>query len=121
MKRILFTFIAALIAVSSLSAREDRSLIQGQYNAINDKTAVFKTGGAWLPYPEYSDREGWNDIVGSYRKKVIKNGAKYLKYRWQYSTAYSYLQYEKDGNRDHHEPYQKNYEAFCSMILAELA
>lgn len=121
MKKIFIAALAVLLTTLTLSAREDRSLIQGQYNAINDKAAVFKTGGAWLPYPEYSDREGWKKIVGTYKNKVIKNGVRYLKYRWQYSTAYSYIQFEKDGNRGHHEPYLNNYEAFCSMILAELA
>ena len=85
MKKIVLAAIAVLLTALTISAREDRNLIQGQYNAISDKTSVFKTGGEWFPYPAYSDRAGWDRIVGSYKKKVVKNGEKYLKYKWKYS------------------------------------
>jgi hypothetical protein len=67
MKKIFIAVLAVLLTTLSLSAREDRNLIQGQYNAISDKTSVFKTGGEWFPYPAYSDRAGWDSIVGSYK------------------------------------------------------
>ena len=45
MKKIFLAAVAALLTISSLSAREDRNFIQGLYNAIeNTQTGRLGTG-----------------------------------------------------------------------------
>ena len=121
MKKLFIAAVAALLTLTTLSAREDRNLVQGLYNAIPDKSAVFKVGGDWFPYPAYTDRAGWDKITVDFKKPLIKNGEKYLRYKWQNTPAYSYIEFEKDGNREHGVTFADNNEAFCGLLLAELA
>ena len=121
MKKIILAAAAAFITLVSLSAREDRNFVQGLYNSIEDKSAVFKVGGEWFPYPEYTDREAWDKLTVDHKKLLVKNGEKYLRYKWQNTPAYSYIEFEKDGNREHGSTFADNNEALCGLLLAELA
>ena len=88
MKKIILAAAAAFITLVSLSAREDRNFVQGLYNSIEDKSAVFKVGGEWFPYPEYTDREAWDKLTVDHKKLLVKNGEKYLRCKWQNTRAY---------------------------------
>ena len=78
--------------------------------------------GSWLPYPEYSDRNAWAEILGSHATHLITQGEKYLDYTWQSVNATAYLAYERTGNRQVMErPMGANRVALNALILAELA
>lgn len=76
----------------------------------------------WVPYPSYSNRDGWDAICGEYKEQIIRSGEKYLGFNWIVIKASDYLEYEKSGNRRIMEsPNGKNLTAFSSMLIAELA
>ena len=54
---------------------------------------------SWFPYPSYSDREGWSQMLGGHADFLIRSGEKYLDYKWQSIDATAYLAYERTGER----------------------
>ena len=77
---------------------------------------------SWLPYPEYSDRNAWEELLGSHADYLIAQGQKYLDYTWQSVNATAYLAYERTGNRQVMErPMSANRVALNALMLAELA
>lgn len=77
---------------------------------------------SWFPYPSYSDREGWARMLGGHADFLIRNGEKYLDYKWQSIDATAYLAYERTGERQIMEtPLKENRIAFNALIMAELA
>lgn len=83
---------------------------------------VLSNDDSWLPYPEYSDRQGWEMLVGNHAEFLIKAGEKYLDYTWQSVDATAYLAYERTGERQVMEtPLRENRVALNALMLAELA
>lgn len=83
---------------------------------------VFSHDGSWFPYPKYSDRQGWNMILGNNAKYLIGAGERYLDFKWRIVPATSYLAYERTGERNvMQEPLSANRVALNALMLAELA
>ena len=77
---------------------------------------------AWVPYPSYNDRAGWDRMMGEYKKDIIAKGEKYLDYAWQVVEATDYIEFEKSGDRDIMQvPLNANISAIASLFAAELA
>lgn len=77
---------------------------------------------SWFPYPSYSDREAWAQMLGDHAGFLIRSGEKYLDYKWQSIDATAYLAYERTGERQVMEtPLKENRIALNSLIMAELA
>ncbi|RED47805.1 heparinase II/III domain-containing protein [Seonamhaeicola aphaedonensis] len=76
----------------------------------------------WVIYPDYSNREAWDNLLGSHKVSLIENGEAYLDYEWQVVKATDYLDYSRTGNRQTmQDPYFDNQDAISALILAELA
>jgi len=76
----------------------------------------------WVNYPDYSNREAWDNLLGSHKVSLIENGEAYLDYEWQVVKATDYLYYSRTGNRQTmQDPYFDNQDAISALILAELA
>ena len=83
---------------------------------------VFSYDGSWFPYPVYSDREGWEKMLGSNADYLIAAGERYLDFEWRIVPATSYLAYERTGERTiMQEPLSANRVALNALMLAELA
>ena len=83
---------------------------------------VFPVGAECLPYPKYTDREGWDKLLGENSAFLISKGEKYLDYQWQNIPATTYLEYERTGGRTQMEtPMKNNRMALNTLLLAELA
>ena len=83
---------------------------------------ILPKDASWLPYPAYTDRNAWADLLGSNAAHLIAQGEKYLDYTWQSVNATAYLAYERTGNRQVMEkPMSANRVALNALILAELA
>ena len=83
---------------------------------------VFVPGGKWFPYPRYSDRGGWDSLIGDNKAFLIKAGEKYADFQWKSVPATAYLAYERTGERGIMEaPLKENRLALNSLVLAELA
>ena len=115
--------VIVLILLSSLtlSGRERQDILQKEF-AKPGVAESFVPGGKWFPYPAYSDRKGWSEILNKQdREFLIKRAESKLDYKWQYITASSYLEYERSGNRTEMEGYYyQNRYAIQSLVIGEL-
>lgn len=53
------------------NAYEKRDLLQRSATEAEVKASLVMDQ-KWVPYPAYSDRNGWNDLLGDYRNDIIK-------------------------------------------------
>lgn len=76
----------------------------------------------WVPYPSYSDRQGWDALLEDYKAPFISAGERYLDFEWLVLRATDYLEYNRSGNRYAQEDRIKaNAVALSSLMMAELA
>lgn len=76
----------------------------------------------WVSFPAYTDRDGWNLLLGENKEKLIQNGEAMLHYKWQVVRATDYLEFERTGNRQVMEkPFDQNNQAIAKLLMAELA
>ena len=99
MKRhlILFTCLA-FFATIQVHAYEERNLLQQAADLAKVKESLVMDQ-KWVPFPDYIDRAGWDQLFGEYKETTIRNGEKYLNHEWQVIKATDYLEYERSGNR----------------------
>ena len=91
--------LAALLFLPSLTLLgEDRHILEGEYERVKSDS-LFLVGGDWLPFPDYSDRQGWDVMLGHSKGILVRAGEKYLDYQWQIVPATAYLAYERTGER----------------------
>lgn len=120
MKRYIICALAALLTIVTAKA-EDRHFITGAlgYGKLAD---VLVQNQAWVPYPAYSDRSGWDALMGEYKEDIIKSGEKYLDYEWLVIRMSDYQEYEISGNRAIMENrFFANNNAIAALFAAELA
>ena len=76
----------------------------------------------WVPFPEYSDRSGWDKYMGSLKETFIKKGEEYLNYEWKRVKATDYLDFERTGTIETMgQPFDSNNRAMIYLLMAELA
>ena len=76
----------------------------------------------WVPYPRYTNRAAWDSLFSDSKQQMIRNGEKYLNYKWNVIKATDYLEYGRTGNRTIMEqPFEENRRALNSLFIAELA
>lgn len=119
MKKFLLSFLL-LCTVAALHA-DERNLLQ---NLLTQKrlTDVLAADRSWVPYPDYADRDGWNDLTAPVRNELVRRGERALGYEWQVIRATDYLEYERSGNRRiMEERNTRNIQSLADLVLAELA
>ena len=55
---------------------------ENAFENVKNKEKVFKTGGDWVPYPKYSERNKWEDITKGCSTQLIAAGEKRLNHQW---------------------------------------
>lgn len=127
MKKILSILGVVAISVSVFaqtkpgqSGRFNNRLFENAYDALPNKAEVFKVGGDWFPYPDYSDRAAWEELSEAARAAVMKKGEAALKSKWNYIPASTYIEFEKTGNRDLMKGETANITNLTAMVVAEL-
>lgn len=119
MKKHLISFLVLLVITTS--GYGANKYLQSK-TSVNQLLQQIKPVSSWNIYPNYSDREGWNKIIGEYRSEFIENGNRYLDYIWQVVPASAYLEFERSGNRKVMEnPLDANIIAISNLLFAELA
>ena len=118
----MWTICCMLLFTTAMFAYTERNLLQNSVTKEQLKEALVMNG-AWVPYPAYTDREGWNSLLNDEdRQTLINAGEKMLDYKWQVIRATDYLEYERSGERNiMQNPYEANRKAINVLMMAELA
>ena len=118
----MWTICCMLLFTTAMFAYTERNLLQNSVTKEQLKEALVMNG-AWVTYPAYSDREGWNSLLNDEdRQTLINTGEKMLDYKWQVIRATDYLEYERSGERNiMQNPYEANRKAINVLMMAELA
>lgn len=120
MKKLLLIIVAAICTISA-SAYTERNLIASRTSRDQLKDILVKDQ-KWVTLPAYSDREGWDALLGDKKDIYIKRGEKALNHDWPRVKATDYLEYERSGNRRIMEdPLSANNSAVADLLMAELA
>lgn len=119
MKKILM-FCLLLICVSA-HAYKERNLLQKAADPAKLES-VLLTDQKWVKYPQYKDRNGWDQLMGDNKAYCIGQGEKYLEYNWKVVKATDYLEYARSGNRGKMEGvYNSNINVISALFMAEMA
>lgn len=120
MRKLILLFLAFLCATNALAYTE-QNLLQ-KCADINRMKEVLVLNQQWVTYPDYSDRDGWDKYLGTFKDPYIRRGEKLLDYQWQVVKATDYLAFERTGDRSMMEkPFNANNEAITGLLMAELA
>ena len=116
MRRIFIALVLCLLPLAAGAQPLQQSL------SGKDLGSLLVLDQKWVPYPAYSDRAGWDELLGGYKPQIIAVGEKYLNFDWLVIRATDYLEYNRSGNRYTQEDrIRKNAEALSCLMLAELA
>lgn len=119
MKKFLAILITALCALNVTAA--ERNLLTSRVSKEQLKDMLVPDR-KWVSLPSYSDREGWEAMLGDTRDAYIRRGEKALAHTWPRVKATDYLEYERSGNRAIMEsPLNANNTAVADLLMAELA
>lgn len=121
MKKLLLITLAAL-CVFIANAYNERNLITSRVPSRNVLKDMLVQDRKWIPLPAYSDRVGWDALLGTDKETYIRRGERLLNYGWARVKATDYLEYERSGNRKIMEnPLDRNNVATADLLMAELA
>ena len=122
MKIRMISFVCLFICIAiQVQADEERNLLQKRADIAKLKE-VLVMNQDWVPYPDYTDRAGWDQLLGEFKEDIIQNGEKYLNYEYKVIKATDYLEYERSGSREiFSKPSGANNAAISALIAAELA
>jgi len=122
MKRILLSILAVLLLTSgTMSAYEERDILRGKADEARLKTLLIPDQ-KWVPFPLYSDRAGWNRVLGDWKDEFIKRGEDALGYQWRVVTATDYLTHDRGGSQgDAGASLNSNVLKIVDLFFAELA
>ena len=87
-----------MVSLSSL-AGEERNILQKAFENV-DIAPTLVVDQSWVPYPVYSDRAGWGELVGEFSSALINLGEQSLSYQWKDITDDDYLAYTVSGDRN---------------------
>ncbi len=120
MKKI-FLFLTLILAFCATVHAEQRNLLQNAATEARISQALV-TDRAWVPYPAYADRAGWDAMTGANRQQLVRRGEKALDYEWKVIRATDYMEYERSGNRRiMEERNNANVKMLADLVVAELA
>lgn len=77
--------------------------------------------GFGLHYPDYADRNAWDGYFSDTKEHFIREGERYLGFRYEHIPASVYLDFESGGDRKSFSADNSARKAVESLMLAELA
>ncbi|VTQ06391.1 heparinase II/III domain-containing protein [Sphingobacterium daejeonense] len=117
----ILVFIISFSAFASGKTDNPLDLLCKNFSQSDLNSSLLKNA-EWVPYPSYSDREGWKKLTEPVYSNIIEKGEQALTYQWQVVKATDYLAYERDGSRVIMEkPMNENATALSNLFFAELA
>lgn len=118
MKNLLFVILLSVFSVCAYSY-EKRDLLQKEAEDINLAQALIGDFSE-LSFPDYYDREYWNNLPETIRKEYIQEAEKYLDYDWPVVKATDYLEIIRSGDR-RQNVYSAPRSALLALVMGELA
>ncbi len=120
MKKIL---ISCLLLATYITAQayKERDLLQKAADSTRLKNILI-TDAQWVRYPAYTDRAGWEHLMGDNKARCIEQGEKYLNYDWKVVKVTDYMEFTRTGGRQEMQRiYDNNIYAIVSLFIAEMA
>ena len=91
--RIILSFCLLIVAGVSAHAYTERNLLQKAAGSEEQLKEALVMNQKWVPYPAYTDRAGWDELLGTNKENLIRAGEKMLNYEWKVIRATDYLEY----------------------------
>ncbi|HCE57338.1 MAG TPA: hypothetical protein DER09_05915 [Prolixibacteraceae bacterium] len=116
------TFLMICVALSftfSAFTKERRDLLQKEATEINLQQSLVKNF-ADLGFPDYYNRDFWNNLPVEIRNEYIAEAEKADSYNWPVVKATDYLEIIRSGDR-RQEVYAAPRAALTSLVMGELA
>lgn len=111
----------ALICSVSVFAATDRNILCSRISKEGLRESL-STDRSWVFLPAYTDRTGWDELLGADKEAYIKRGEEFLNHTWRRVKATDYLEFERSGDRAIMEtPLRSNNSAMIYLLIAELA
>ena len=79
MNKLIFLILWFVVA-PQLSLSAQRNFFTTSYSP-QDIKEMLVTDQSWITYPEYSDRNAWDKLLGNHKEDLIQKGEEYLKLR----------------------------------------
>lgn len=110
-----------LVCLFTAQAYEKRDLLQKKADLTSLKSSLI-LNQKWVSYPDYKDRNGWDQLTPGVKEEIISKGEAALNYEWKVVKATDYLEFDRSGSRRIMEvPMGANITALSDLVLAELA
>lgn len=121
MNKILLSIVFLCLVLTKVSGYENRNLLSA--NQSPEKIAKYLVmNQKWVQYPSYTDRVGWDKLLGKNKSLYIERGVSKLKYEWKVIKATDYFDYERTGNRMTMQNINSaNNNTLADLLMAELA
>lgn len=75
---------------------------------------------SWKPYPQLTDRTGWQSLPPEFHNKLIASGEKRLREQWPALPATLFLEFKRNGDRTRYEAaHFRRREHLRDLVLAE--
>lgn len=121
MNKSLFAIALTICCLLDLHAAAPKNLLQKTVSREGLKSALL-LNQQWVPYPDYTDRAGWDALTKNFKEKLIAEGEARLDYQWKVIKLSDYLEFERSGSREiMQQPFGENNNAIMALVLAELA
>lgn len=117
MKKRLVLALMVVISMNTFSV-EKRDILQKESRAIGLSEALIKNFSE-MGFPEYTDRNFWNNLPDTIRKQYIEGAERYLEYNWPVVKATDYLEIIRSGDR-RQEVYAAPSNALQTLVMGEL-
>ena len=116
-----FTFILLSFRFTASYAEinpKERNILANEAKAI-DLAKCLITDNSWNKYPDYKNRQFWENVPANLRQEYISRAEGYLNYNWPVVKATDYLEFIRSGNR-RQEAYAAPSRALNSLVMGEL-
>ena len=116
-----FTLILLSFNFTSLYAEinpKERNILANEAKTI-DLAKNLITDNSWNKYPDYKNRQFWENVPANLRKEYISRAESYLNYNWPVVKATDYLEFIRSGDR-RQEAYAAPRAALNSLVMGEL-
>lgn len=121
MKRTILIILSFLLLIPDFSAYAQRNMLQ-KATSPSELKRILLPSQAWVPYPDYADREAWNALFGDWKTAAVLTADDCLDYEWKVVPASAYIEFSRSGDRSMMQnPYRQNLQTLAALMVGELA